>query len=172
MKERKRISKAVEELKEECPNFAKVARTNYLIDTITDLEQELKDIYQSYEEYRKRDLPYWWREAVLRLRGDVGIKKKIRRLKSELYYLWEETKGRSQITREMIDRALEYPIENLVEVNKRGFAHCVAHDDEHPSMYCRNNFAYCFACGHRGDVIDLYMRVHGCNFLQAVKNLE
>lgn len=72
----------------------------------------------------------------------------------------------------MIDIARDYPIEKLVAVNSRGFASCVWHIDEHPSMFCRNNFAYCFSCGGSGDVIDICMQIHKVGFQEAVRRLQ
>ena len=172
MKERTRINAVIEELKREHPAFSKVARSNYLIDKVQELENELQELYQAYEKYKARDIPYWWRKAVLRLRDEDRVKKKLKRARGELYFLWHEGKNKNQITRDIVDRALEYPIANLLEVNVTGFARCVSHEpDNHPSMLCKGNFAYCFACGYKGDVVDLYMKIHSCSFVEAVKNL-
>jgi len=75
------------------------------------------------------------------------------------------------ITEEMIIQAREYPIEELIEVNERGFAICPYHDDTKPSMLVRNGFAYCFSCSTSKDSIALTMDTQNLNFPQAVKKL-
>jgi len=63
-------------------------------------------------------------------------------------------------------------LSEIVEVNNRGFAHCVAHfPDRHPSMYCKGNWAFCFSCGFSADAIGVFMKVNGVNFVEAVKKL-
>lgn len=52
-------------------------------------------------------------------------------------------------------------------------SHAHKHNDRHFSMGLdeRRNRYKCFACGEQGDVIDLYMRVRGVGFGEAVKEL-
>lgn len=82
-----------------------------------------------------------------------------------------EREGRG-ITDEMIERANEFPIEEVVEVDKSHYALCVAHDDTNPSMWCKNNFAHCFSCGYTSSVIGVYMKVNNCSFMEAVRKLN
>lgn len=77
-----------------------------------------------------------------------------------------------EISDEDIEKAKNYPIENLIEVNKEGFALCLFHDDHHPSMYCRKNYYYCFSCNASGSTIDLYMYLNNVNFIEAVRFLS
>lgn len=51
---------------------------------------------------------------------------------------------------------------------------CPFHNDTNDSLSFRNGSFKCFAdhCGVRGDVIDLYMQIHGCDFREAVKVLQ
>lgn len=78
---------------------------------------------------------------------------------------------KDNITEEMIIQAREYPIEDLIEVNERGFAICPYHDDTKPSMLVRNGFAYCFSCNTSKDAIALVMDTEKLSFPQAVKKL-
>jgi hypothetical protein len=50
---------------------------------------------------------------------------------------------------------------------------CPFHKDTDGSLSFRNGNFKCFAdhCGARGDVIDLYQRIHGCDFREALKGL-
>ncbi len=82
-------------------------------------------------------------------------------------------KRNNGITDEMIQRAKQYPISELLTVPIRGnVTNCIAHDDKNPSMNIKNNWAYCHACGFRGDSISVYMRLNGVDFNSAVKNLN
>ncbi len=80
---------------------------------------------------------------------------------------------KEDITDEDIEQARTSPIENLVEVNCKGFARCVNHlPDNNPSMWCKNNRAKCFSCQWSGSTIDIYMKLHDVDFKKAVKELS
>lgn len=85
--------------------------------------------------------------------------------------------SKDNITEAMIDRAREYPIKDLWAelVNtpiRNGMVKCCFHEDSTASMSLRKHNRYhCFGCDERGDVIDLYMKINGVNFIQAVKKL-
>jgi len=72
----------------------------------------------------------------------------------------------------MIERAREYPLDAIIEVNRRGYALCVAHPDKNPSMWTKGNYAHCFSCGYTGDPIDVWMKVNGVDFKTAVKGMQ
>jgi len=98
-------------------------------------------------------------------------KREVYRLQHKLYGIGPKTeKSKNGVTDEMIARAKEYPMENLVEVS-RGMALCLWHDDHNPSMLVKNNFAHCFSCHRTADVIDVYRILHGATFPEAVKAL-
>lgn len=71
----------------------------------------------------------------------------------------------------MIERAKEYPLEQILKI-KRNMALCINHTERTPSMNCKNNFAYCHACGWTGDTIDIKMKIDNINFVDAVKSLQ
>lgn len=50
-----------------------------------------------------------------------------------------------------------------LEINKEGKCCCPFHNDKHPSMklYEDTNKFYCFACGAKGDVVDLVKKITG-----------
>ena len=85
--------------------------------------------------------------------------------------------SKDNITEAMIDRAREYPIKDLWAelVNtpvRGGMARCPFHEDSTASLSLRKHNRYhCFGCDERGDTIDLYMKLNGVNFIQAVKKL-
>lgn len=82
-----------------------------------------------------------------------------------------ETYHPDAITDAMVATAKAVPIDTLVKVNRAHKALCVWHEDKNPSMhyYKRGNRAKCFACGARGDAIDVYCAVYGVTFKEAVK---
>ena len=58
-----------------------------------------------------------------------------------------------------------------VEVNRYGMALCPFHNDRHPSLYVADDHYYCFACGERGDVIDLVGRLFQLSPYDAARKL-
>jgi CHC2 zinc finger len=86
------------------------------------------------------------------------------------------------VTEQMIEQANLYPIENLITTKIfggsskwAGCCHCPlpTHQGERtPSFYFdKNNRWKCFGCAERGSVVDLYMKLNGVKFIQAVKQL-
>ena len=78
-----------------------------------------------------------------------------------------------------VERAKEYPLENLLSSNVRGSGdriqtYCPFHEEEHPSfmVYKHSNSFYCFSCKRGGDVINLTMELKGLNFRDAVRFLS
>jgi DNA primase len=77
-----------------------------------------------------------------------------------------------RVTKQQIDDAMETKIENIIKVNHAKKAICVNHEEKTPSMDCRNNFAYCYGCGYKANVIQLYMQIHKMGFKKAVELLS
>jgi len=113
------------------------------------------------ERFIERAKKYYNQVEMVKVRG------LIKEFKEEMNFK-EIYKG---ITPDMIEKARQYPIENLLEV-KHGKALCFNHQESHPSMNCKNNYAFCHACGWKGSVIDVYMKLHDCIFQEAVKSLQ
>ncbi len=87
--------------------------------------------------------------------------------------LLKPAKSNNGITDEMIQRAKQYPMSGLLTTPIRGnVTNCIAHEDKHPSMRIKNNWAYCYACGFRGDSISVYMRLNNVDFKTAIRNLN
>lgn len=65
------------------------------------------------------------------------------------------------------------PITNFIEFNRAGFAPCIWHEEKTPSMkyYSRTNTVYCFGCAEGGDVVDVFMKLQGVSFNEAIKML-
>ena len=58
-----------------------------------------------------------------------------------------------------------------LKVNRNGMACCPFHNDRHPRLKLNEDYFFCFACGAKGDVIDLVARLFGLTNLQAAQQL-
>lgn len=59
-----------------------------------------------------------------------------------------------------------------LEIDRRGWARCVWHPDNKPSLHFRGSRCHCFACGNGGDAVDLVQQVTGSSPTEAVKLLD
>lgn len=122
-----------------------------------------------------------WRDSLIRERRDkalLTIGKRIRTIEALITLI--ESIGNTntnqtkiqKITESMIQRAREYPLENLIEFNRAGFTRCFAHNDKKPSAYCKKNFIHCFVCQKSWDTIAVLMDRDGLKFRDAVLQLQ
>jgi hypothetical protein len=111
---------------------------------------------------RTDDFTYWTERAI------ADLEKQLYLLGSEVKIVMGKKEGLSP---EMIAKAREYPITELVKVT-RGMALCPFHGDKRPSMDVRKNFYHCYSCGESGDSIDLAMKIKNLTFTQAVTFLS
>lgn len=158
---------------EENPEFVRKARLRFLRDEIRARTETLGELKKEIDRiYRGNDLDEMGMLLPVVQRNAAEAGKKLRMLIFEKKILLG--KSTSTITPELIARAREYPIRDLVETNSRGYALCVnpEHDDHSPSMWTKKNFAYCFACNWSGDSIDVAMKVYNLKFPEAVKKLS
>lgn len=148
-KELPKVKQQIKEFREENKEFAEAIKQRKL-HWLEELEKKAGAVAKKNKYKNDRDAVARWN----------NIKRQIERLKT------------SSITSDDIERAKEFPIQNMIKVNNAGFAKCINHNDSHPSMYCKNNFVHCFSCGYNGSVIDVYMKLNGCNFPTAVKAMS
>ena len=107
-----------------------------------------------------------------RQRNEIAqLERKLRKLEGDKKFN-DKVSSNENITPDMIVKAKNYPIENLVEVNKQGFAKCIWHKEKTPSMFCKKNFANCFSCGKNGDTIAVLMERDSLTFKEAVLKLQ
>lgn len=74
---------------------------------------------------------------------------------------------------ENLEKAKSYPIEQLIDFNKGGFAKCLWHNEKSGSLkwYPKRNKAHCFAgCGDF-DSIDAYQKINNVDLTAAIKAL-
>lgn len=151
-----KVRKGIAEWREEMKPFADECRKRYLASQLEELQaQEVKMKKQFFN-------------GTLNEKGRMVYRqtqKKLFSLGKSIDVLEGRAKG---ITDDMILRAREYPLDRLLEINPQGFALCINHTDKKPSMYCRKGFVHCFSCQYHGDPIDVYQKMHGCGFPEAV----
>lgn len=89
-------------------------------------------------------------------------------------------KSFNKITEVDIERAREYPIEEMYDNGRlfnggsgRKCGRCPFHEERTPSFYIHaDNRWSCFgSCSEHGDSIAYYMKLHNVDFIQAVKAL-
>ena len=78
-----------------------------------------------------------------------------------------------RITAEKIAAARAYPIERVVDFDKRGRALAPCHTDTSPSLSWdrKRNRAHCFCCNKDFSALDYLMEYQGIEFIDAVKQL-
>ena len=140
------------------------SRKLFLESEINDIEQHCKEMVTSLSGSNSQD-----RDFIF-----AAIKKcseEIYKLQKEIHSLERDNIAKGEITDEMIEQAKEYPISQLIAITNN-MAYCVNHVEDHPSMNCKNNYAYCHACGWHGDAIDVKMKIDAVDFINAVKSLQ
>jgi hypothetical protein len=165
-----KIRQKITEFKEEIGNVGKCMRLSYLYERLFELDVQLSERQERYEASLEQDQPYIERGFIASYIPE--IEKEIKKLEREINFIVSSSeKGDGKITPEMIERAKDYPLENLIEV-KHGKALCCFHDDHNPSMGIKNNRYHCFACGAKGDPIDFISKRDGVSFHEAVRWLS
>jgi hypothetical protein len=74
-----------------------------------------------------------------------------------------------------VERAKQYPISDLIKFNASGSAKCIFHAEKESSLhyYSDDNHCYCFGgCGRAYDAIDVYRKLNGSTFREAVRALQ
>jgi len=150
----------------------KQSRIFYLEGSVSAKIEMIKDIGKNYEDACRSDVPYPLRKAFYDMSGIERLNKDLKRDQCELRLLKSNKAATGLITDYDIAEAKEYPIENLINVDSKGFGLCPFHEDKKPSFYTKNNYGYCFSCHESADVIKIYQRINRCDFVTAVKSLK
>jgi hypothetical protein len=166
-----KVAEFVSEMEAEQPEVVKECRMRYLNKQIKYLEVDnmIAGLYYKWD--TELDMPYEEKALRYALADVEGNLKKLDKLRMRLRFLETGAEG-NDITMGMIQAAKEYPLDNIIEI-KRGYAHCINHSpDNHASLWCKNNIAYCFSCGWSGDSIAVAQKIYNLTFPQAVKRLN
>ena len=138
-------------------------------------EEERKIKEMCFVKVKRMQNLWFYEEAVpiilgVRQRRD-RLTADIERLSKILWFFRPNTANRKGLD---IEGARRFDIRKLVEFDRAGFARCVWHDEKTGSMkyYERNNTVYCHGCSKYGDSIDIYMKIRGVEFKEAVKALS
>lgn len=146
-----------------------------LVDILGDKKSELNDLETS-QRYARIIFPAWLGEVAADL-----LEKSVQRSRKTCARIAffiklnsdenpiEASQGR--LTDQEIEAARAYPLANLLEVKRNKMCVCPFHNDRSPSMYVKNNWAYCFSCGWSGDSIAVFMSLNNADFVTAVKHL-
>ena len=86
--------------------------------------------------------------------------------------------NKNKLTSDMIEEARRVPIEVLINAPRtdtRRFyqVSCPLHNERTPSftVWRDSNTFKCFGCGEQGSSIDLFMKMHSCDFKMAIRSL-
>lgn len=121
-----------------------------------------------------------WEHAFLESNFESESKRIDKELRKLKFYLPEKRRRKpdsGRISSAEIERARQVPCEELLgpAVRKSGkhlWLNCPLHDDANPSLSVNSeNYWCCWAGCGKGDVIDLYMRLHSVDFISAVRDL-
>ena len=109
-------------------------------------------------------------------------KKQVQKKKTGIEIRIEILKGKKKFDDKPLDieGAKEYPMGELLEGHPafksdgREFYKCPVHEEKTASFcwFKRDNKGHCFGCQWHGDSIDLYQKIHNCDFVTAVKYLS
>ena len=143
-------------------NFEKIER----------LRNVIKQALLHIEASKTSEFTNWFRTEIIRTWFGENYNHLIREAKKLAWLLKPAEEKKEEITRWMIEKAKEFPMKDLIELNRSQMAICPFHKERHASLYCRNNFYYCFACGEHGDTISFVQKTQGLTFKEAVKYLQ
>ena len=136
------------------------------------LKQSIARDYQAHTRMTERDVDYATKQFFLIAMDTEGKEKELKRTEINKRFILTPP-SENGIRQEEIERALQYPIAEIVGAGRGNMVRCINHSpDKHPSMSIKNNFAYCFTCSYSGDTIAVAMKLYGFNFVKTVKHLN
>lgn len=168
-----KIREAINEFKSEMGNIGWCMTFEALYEQLWQSEDEIIERYEQYKSLTIEDAPYIEKSIVAY--QIPFLEKKADKLKMRIRCLALEAEGKKRkdkITPDMIIRAREYPITELLGGQRRGNYLCINHDDRRPSLGVKNNRAMCFSCGFSGDSIDVIMLKENLDFIEAIRRLQ
>lgn len=145
------------------------ARMSYLESCMTEKITEVLQLMARYQAYVRQNSVL---ERLLTGKDIQDGVKDICTLQGQIIGLRRTLEGKEtdRITDEMIERAKNYPIADLIEVRNRQ-ARCPFHEDKTASMHQYGNRLHCFSCNKSWDTIGLVMDRDGLPFRAAIRRL-
>jgi hypothetical protein len=167
---RKKVNELVKEFS---PDWAGDRRIEFLNNYIVEHIFELWDLqHERLEAIRKvNPVQIAWTDEEIHAKD-----KQIRTLFREASHLMANhtsTPRKNELGADLIERAREYPITELITFNRAGFALCPWHEENTPSLHRigTSNRVYCFGCHESADPIKWIMDTEGLSFPDAVRRL-
>jgi hypothetical protein len=151
------------------PEYVRECRTEYLKEKMSEAIINAWHWMAMHEEDVRKDLP-----SINRLFWANKIRKYVKEISGlqGAIIAMRKPERKGQITDEMIQKAREYPFEDLLEFRKNK-TNCPFHEDRTPSAHLYgDNHIYCFSCHKNIDTIDFIMERDGKTFADAVKYLQ
>lgn len=137
-----------------------------------------KWVAEFHREHKASDVfvllrPYFIRGLIEEIEGKMN--RLDRQVKITKDRLDNKPMPKGHITEEMIARAREYPIEQILagrgEHPIKGKYLCIYHKEKTPSMSIKHNRIHCFGCGKKDDAIGVYRHLTNESFPYTIKKL-
>lgn len=116
-------------------------------------------------------------EAMIFIRENPEYKLPVESIIENILYIRDGLKFKKKKLLKMdppdsrLEEAKKISIEDYLNFNKAGYAHCVWHNEKTPSLkfYPEKNKVYCYGgCAKGGDVIDVVMAQNHCTLQEAI----
>jgi len=136
-------------------------------------EEILEDLKNAY--LNLKDDALWFDLEIIKVWKGNDLEKTNKEIKKLKFLLNPPAKEKpNTITAQMIDRAENYPFENLIQFNQRGFTKCFDHPEKTPSLHLQKskNIIHCFGCGKGWNTISYLRQAQGLDFKEAVLRLQ
>jgi len=130
------------------------------------------ELIRNYSIWGEDNFYGWLLREWLAVNKGEELEEVSKEIKQIEFALAPESISKNGITNEMIEIAKNYDWNKLIEVGKNGMTLCPFHSDKRPSMYIKNNYAFCFAENKSWDTIAFVMEREGLSFVEAVKVLQ
>lgn len=159
------------------------AKTEYILPKIREMETDISTLEAAITKELKRaeHLEDAWFVREIIKANEITSLVKLKHEQNRLRRYLPQPISRGRINQNQIDRAREYPVIELAEMNllnikKCGRAFrslCPYHKEKSPSfyLYSESNSGHCYGCQEHCDVIALTQHLLSLSFVEAVKYL-
>jgi len=130
------------------------------------------ELVRNYSIWEEDNFYGWLLREWLSINKGEELEEVSKEIKKIEFALASKSANKNGITNGMIEIAKNYDWNKLIEVGKNGMTLCPFHSDKRPSMYIKNNYAFCFAENKSWDTIAFVMERDGLSFVEAVKILQ